>query len=435
MFSKTVHSTRQDFSYRTTINISKDDLFKMNLTYRHTIAACCISYISQAIVVNFAPLLFLQFQNQYGVSLSQISLLIAICFGVELCADIFAAKISDRFSQRAMLIFSLVSTVLGVAGFAVFPNIFGNYPFIGLVIAEIFCGVGGGLLEVLITPIVEACTTENKASTISLLHSFYCWGQAAVILITTLFIVVFGIDNWQIMAFIWTALPIIALIMFIYVPIYNDPSKLDTEKRAEYSKNSSISELLKNRIFIIFMIVMIMAGASELSMSQWASSFAESGLGVSKAVGDICGPCLFGILMGTARILYSRFGKKLNAIVCMMSSCILCIISYLMAAFSPVPIIALLGCALCGLSVGILWPVALALASEKLSSSIALFGTLAIGGDLGCLAGPAIAGFVADTFHGNISVSFAFSTIFPLTMLISLGVLYIGEKKKASSAQ
>lgn len=393
----------------------------MKLNQKHTIIACCTSYITQAIVVNFAPLLFVQFGKQFGISLSQISLLITVCFGIELAVDVFAAKYSERFSQRGLIICALAIAAVGIGGFAVFPFLFED-PYWGLVISNVFCGIGGGLMEVLISPMIEACPTENKSGNMSLLHSFYCWGQASVIIVTTLFIQFAGIENWRTIALLWTVVPLIGLIMFIFVPIYDDPSKLTPEERAARARRSSIGSLLKNPTFLLFFAVMVCAGAAELAMSQWSSSFAESGLGISKALGDIFGPCLFGIFMGMARLLYSKFSYKLNVIVCMLISSLLCALSYLVAAFSPIPLLSLFGCSLCGLSVGILWPCALSLAAERINGSVTLFALLAVGGDLGCLIGPAATGAIADAFGGDISVSFIFALIFPiaLTVLISL---------------
>lgn len=403
----------------------------MKLSYKHTIIACCTSYITQAVVVNFAPLLFVQFGKQFDISLSEISLLITVCFGVELAVDLFAAKYSDRFSQRSLIISALIIAILGIGGFAIFPFMF-KKPYWGLVISNVFCGIGGGLMEVLISPMIEACPTENKSGNMSLLHSFYCWGQASVIIITTLFILFAGIENWRVISILWTIVPLVALVMFIFVPIYNDPSKLSPNAREERSQRTSIGSLLRNPVFLLFFGVMVCSGASELAMSQWSSSFAESGLGISKALGDIFGPCLFGILMGMARILYSKFSNHLNTTVCMLISSVLCALSYLIAALSPIRFISLLGCSLCGFSVGILWPCALSLAAERINGSVTLFALLAVGGDLGCLIGPAATGAIADAFGGDISISFIFALIFPITLIILISLL---NRKKACKDQ
>ncbi len=405
---------------------------KMKLNQKHTIIACCTSYITQAVVVNFAPLLFVQFGKQFDISLSEISLLITICFGVELAVDLLTAKYSDKFSQRSLIISALIIAMLGIGGFAIFPFWFKN-PYWGLVISNVFCGIGGGLMEVLISPIIEACPAENKSGNMSLLHSFYCWGQASVIIITTLFILFAGIENWRIIALLWTVAPLIALVMFIFVPIYGDPSKLPPEARKEKAQRTSIGSLLKNPVFLLFFGIMVCSGASELAMSQWSSSFAESGLGISKALGDIFGPCLFGILMGMARILYSKFSDHLNPTVCMLVSSVLCALSYLVAALSPIRLISLLGCSLCGFSVGILWPCALSLAAERINGSVTLFALLAVGGDLGCLIGPAATGAVADAFGGNIAASFIFALIFPVALIIFISVLNKGKKARKRS--
>lgn len=400
--------------------------------YKQTVFACCISYITQAIVVNFPPLLFLKFQNQFDVSLSELSTLISICFGAELIVDLLAAKFSTLFSQRVLIITSQILAIAGIAGFGIFPFIFSN-GFIGLAIADILCGIGGGLMEVLVSPIIEACPTDSKSGSMSFLHAFYCWGQAAVILLTTLFFFVLGIDNWRITAFLWTIIPIASIIMFTFVPIYDDPSKA-AEKNGEQAKPASLITILKNKMFLAFMVIMICAGASELAMSQWASSFAEAGLGVSKAAGDIFGPCLFAIFMGTARLIYGKFGAKADSYLCMIISSGICAASYLLAAFSPIAALSLFGCALCGFSVGILWPGTLSIAAERIHGGVAMFALMALGGDIGCLVGPALVGKIADMFGGDIRISFIFSLAFPAIMIVSLILLRHGDKKRKKSA-
>lgn len=394
----------------------------MKLTARHTVRASYIGYLTQAITINFAPLLFITFERTWGISLGKISLLIAISFLTQLGADIIWAKFSHKFNPRAGAILAHVFAVLGLTGFAYLPDLLPD-PYVGLVLSVVLAAVGGGIVEVLISPIVEACPTDDKSSAMSLLHSFYSWGLAGVVLLSTLFFALVGIDHWRILSCLWAIIPAIGAVAFCFVPIY----ELETPR--ETDADSAAPSLLRSGIFWVFFLMMFSAGAAEQAMGQWASSFAESGLGVSKALGDILGPCLFAILMGLARVVYGRSGGKLNLRRFTVFSAILCVLSYLIAALSPHPLISLAGCALCGLAVGILWPGTYSLASARIPhGGVQMFALLAMAGDLGCLAGPVAAGWIAEAFGNNLRVSFLFCILFPALILLSA---YLGFRTKS----
>lgn len=394
----------------------------MKLTARHTVRASYIGYLTQAITINFAPLLFITFERTWGISLGKISLLIAISFLTQLGADIIWAKFSLKFNPRAGAILAHVFAVLGLTGFAYLPDLLPD-PYVGLVLSVVLAAVGGGIVEVLISPIVEACPTDDKSSAMSLLHSFYSWGLAGVVLLSTLFFALVGIDHWRILSCLWAIIPAIGAVAFCFVPIY----ELETPR--ETDADSAAPSLLRSGIFWVFFLMMFSAGAAEQAMGQWASSFAESGLGVSKALGDILGPCLFAILMGLARVVYGRSGGKLNLRRFTVFSAILCVLSYLIAALSPHPLISLAGCALCGLAVGILWPGTYSLASARIPhGGVQMFALLAMAGDLGCLAGPVAAGWIAEAFGNNLRVSFLFCILFPALILLSA---YLGFRTKS----
>ena len=380
--------------------------------YKHTILACYGGYITQAIVNNFVPLLFLTFQNSFAISLDKIALLVSINFGFQLLVDFFAAKFVDKIGYRICVVAAHVFCAAGLAGLAFFPDLFPD-PYAGIVTAVLLYAMGGGLIEVLISPIVEACPTDNKEGAMSLLHSFYCWGHVFVVLASTLFFGVFGIANWRIMACIWAVIPMLNCFYFSAVPI---------RVLVEDGKGMSMTALFKSKIFWILLLLMICAGASEQGMSQWASAFAESGLGVSKTAGDLAGPCMFAVMMGLARLFYGKFSEKMNLQRFMLLSSGLCIVSYLLASVSPWPVFGLAGCALCGLSVGIMWPGSFSIAAKAMrQGGTALFALLALGGDLGCSAGPAVVGFVSEAFGENLKMGLLAAIIFPA--LLILGIL------------
>ena len=321
------------------------------LTYKHTLSACFIGYITQAIVNNFAPLLFLTFQTEFSIGLDKITMLVTINFVTQLIVDMLSAKVVDKIGYKPCIVAAHVFCATGLIGLALFPGV--GDPYAGLLIAVVLYAIGGGLIEVLVSPIAEACPTTDKTGAMSLLHSFYCWGSAAVILVTTLLLLAIGSEHWRWLAVGWAAVPIFNAIYYGFVPV----GKLQEEEGG-----TRLRTLFSSGTFWLFAVMMLCAGASELSMSQWASAFAESGLGISKTMGDLFGPCLFAVLMGVARVLYARFGARLNAPLTIACSCVLCVVSYLLAALSPIPALGLVGCALCGLSVGIFWPATFSLA-------------------------------------------------------------------------
>lgn len=379
-------------------------------SYKHTFYASYAGYFVQAIINNFIPLLFLTFQKSFGLSYDRISLLIVINFGIQLLIDLTSAPFIDKIGYRKCTVAAHAFACVGLAGLGIFPFITDAYT--GIIISIVIYAIGSGLIEVIISPLVEACPSERKAASMSLLHSFYCWGQMCVVALSTLFFVLFGTENWRYLAFIWALVPLINGIYFTTVPI---PDILNQ------GKGMKIREILRSKLFYTFALVMLCAGASELAMSQWASAFAESGLKVSKTVGDLLGPCLFAALMGTARVLYSRLSEKLPLSRVMIMSSVLCAVSYLVAALSPVAIVSLLGCAVCGFSVGVMWPGAFSMASAKIPlGGTAMFALLALFGDMGCALGPAIAGRITTLTGENLSYGILAATVFPLLLIVGV---------------
>lgn len=380
--------------------------------YHQTIYACFIGYIVQAIVNNFIPLLFLTFQRSYDIPLSKITLLVTINFLLQLGVDLASIGFVDKIGYRASAILAHIAAALGLLGLTILPELFSD-PFVGILISVTIYAIGGGLLEVLVSPIVEACPSDNKEQTMSLLHSFYCWGHVGVVLFSTIFFTVAGIENWKIMAFIWSLVPLFNIFLFARVPI---APLIDEEETG-----MKVGELLKNKVFWVLMLLMVCAGASEQGVSQWSSIFAEKGLSVSKTIGDLAGPMFFAIMMGISRAFYGKFGEKINLNKFMVMSSILCIICYLTISLSPNSVLSLIGCGFCGLSVGIMWPGSFSLASASLPrGGTALFALLALAGDLGCSSGPTVVGFVASAFGDNLQRGILFGTLFPAFLLLGL---------------
>lgn len=392
------------------------------LTEKHTIRACYAGYVTQAVINNLPPLLFLIFQAQFGLPLSKITLLITVNFAIQLGVDLLCARFADSFGYRPLIVAAHAFCALGLLGMASLPFLLPD-AYAGLLCAVALNAFGGGMLEVLVSPIVEACNTERKAAAMSLLHSFYCWGTVAVIVLSTGFLFAFGKKSWRFLCAVWALLPVINALVFARVPI---------GRLTKGDEGMRLGELLKDGTFWIFALLMVTAGASEQAMSQWASCFAERGLGVGKAVGDLAGPCFFSVLMGCARVLYAKLERRLNLPAALTASGVLCVAAYTLAALSPHPALSLLGCGLCGFSVGVLWPGVFSMASAHFArGGTALFALLALGGDLGCSGGPTLVGLVAGTFGDELRAGLLAALLFPLALL-ALCALY--QKRRAHPA-
>ena len=391
----------------------------MKFDYKKTMYACFVGYIVQAIVNSFVPLLFVTFQETYNIPLTQITLLITVNFVVQLLVDLLSAGFIDKIGYRASVILAHIFAAVGLALLTILPEVLPD-SFVGILIAVFVYAIGGGLIEVLISPIIEACPTDNKESAMSLLHSFYCWGCTGVVLISTIFFTIFGISHWKILTLLWTILPLANMLLFTKVPIYS--------LQEEGEKGMNLGELFREKMFWILMLMMVCSGAAEQSVSQWASTFAEKGLGITKSVGDLVGPMLFSILMGLSRLLYGKYGEKLDLDRFMKFSCVLCIVSYLGISFIPVPMVELLGCGLCGFSVGILWPGTFSKAAAALRrGGTLLFALLALAGDLGCSGGPTLVGFVSSGLGDNLRLGIFVGIIFPILLL---GSLMLGGRRE-----
>lgn len=388
--------------------------------YKKTKIACYLGFITQAIAANFAPLLFLKFHMDYNISLGNIALISTCFFFTQLVVDLFCAKFVDRIGYRACIVASEVCSALGLVGLAILPDLLSN-PYMGIIISVITYAIGSGLIEVLCSPIVEACPFENKEATMSLLHSFYCWGAVGTILVSTAFFAIFGIDSWKYLAVLLALVPAINIYNFATCPI---------EYLVEDGEGMSIPSLFKTPLFWVAIILMVCSGASELSMAQWASAYAEAALGLSKTMGDLLGPCLFAVAMGICRVLYGKYSEKVNLTKFMLGSGLLCVVCYVLASLFSNPVVGLAGCILCGFSVGIMWPGTLSISSKKFpAGGTAMFALLAMAGDLGGSIGPAIVGRVTQMAGDNIRTGMTIGLIFPVVLVIGL-LFFVKMKSK-----
>ncbi len=386
--------------------------------YKKTLIACYLGFVTQAISANFVPLLFLTFKNDYAISLEKIALIPLVFYLTQLLVDLAATKFADKIGYRVCVVFSQVLSAAGLVLMAILPDLLSS-PFVGILISVVLYAIGSGLIEVLVSPIVEACPFENKEGAMSLLHSFYCWGAMGVIIGSTLFFALFGVENWKILAIIWAIVPLYNTFNFISCPI---------ERLVEDGESMGVKNLLRTPIFWLMIVLMVCSGASEATMAQWASAFTESAVGVSKTVGDLAGPCAFAFFMGIARMLYGKFSERLDLAKVMLGCGVLCAACYLLASLSAWPILGLMGCALCGLAVGIMWPGSISLSSKTCpKGGTAMFAFLALAGDLGAMTSPSMVGALSEMAGGDLKAGLLAATVFPVVLVL---VLLILNKKR-----
>lgn len=379
--------------------------------YKKTLLACYLGFITQAIAANFAPLLFLKFHSDYDIPLKRIALISSVFFITQLITDVLCARFADRIGYRKCVVAAELCSAAGLIGLAILPELL-TTPFSGIIISVVIYAIGSGLIEVLCSPIVEACPFDHKDAVMSLLHSFYCWGSVGVILLSTVFFALFGIDSWKWLACIWALIPLCNVWNFMKCPI---------ESAAENNDGKKISGLLRIPLFWLAILLMICAGASELSMAQWASAYTESALGLSKAAGDLAGPCMFAVTMGISRAVYGKYGDKMDLKKFMIGSGLLCLLCYTASALSDIPLVGLLGCIICGFSVGIMWPGTISICSEHIpTGGTAMFALLAMAGDMGGAFGPSLVGNIAQNANDDLKMGMLAGCVFPLTLIISL---------------
>lgn len=385
--------------------------------YQKTKIACYLGFITQAITANFAPLLFLKFHFDYQISLGNIGLISIVFFVTQLLVDLFCAGFVDRLGYRACIVTSEICAALGLIGLAFLPDVFSN-PYIGILLSVVLYAIGSGLIEVLCSPIVEACPFENKEATMSLLHSFYCWGAVLTILVSSVFLAIFGMDSWKWLSVVWAVIPLYNIYNFATCPI---------EHLVEDGKGMGVKKLFSTPLFWLSIVLMVCSGASELAMAQWASAFTESALGLNKTLGDLLGPCLFAVAQGISRVIYGRFGEKIELKKYMIFSGILCLACYLLTALSQSPILGLIGCIICGFSVGIMWPGTISISSKKFPmGGTVMFALLAMAGDLGAAMGPGLVGRISQSFSDNMKIGIGAGCIFPIILIIAV-IIFSGQ--------
>ena len=389
--------------------------------YRKTLIACYLAFITQAIAANFAPLLFLTFHKSLGIPLGKVALVSTAFYFTQLLVDVFCAKFVDRIGYRVCAVASEVASAAGLICLAVLPSLLPD-PFIGIIISVIIYAIGSGLIEVLASPIVEACPFDHKEAVMSLLHSFYCWGSVGVILLSTVFFAVFGIENWRWLACIWALIPLYNVYNFASCPI---------ETLVEDGKGMTIRTLFKTPMFFLGIVLMVCAGAAEMSMAQWASAFVESALGISKTLGDLIGPCLFAVTMGISRVIYGKYGSKIELTKYMLGSGALCLVCYILSALSLNHVICLIGCTLCGFSVGIMWPGTISILSKRLpAGGTAMFALLAMAGDLGGAFGPWLVGITSQLKNDDLKSGMLIACVFPIVLIATIIGIKVRFKKQ-----
>lgn len=389
-------------------------------SYARTVRACFAGYVTQAIINNFLPLLFTTFHAQYALSLTRISLLVTFNFGVQLAVDLAASVLADRIGYRRCMVLAHVFCGAGLAGLAILPQAMPS-PFAGILLCVTVYAVGGGLLEVLVSPIVEHCPGEQKAGRMSLLHSFYCWGTVAVVLLSTLFFTAFGTARWRVLACLWALLPFGNAVVFLRVPIPPTPHE---------ARGTSMRALFRSQLFYVVLLLMFCSGAAEQAISQWASAFTETAVGVSKTTGDLLGTMMFSVLMGLSRLFYGRKSAFIPLRRFMVGCTVLSAAGYLLSALSPHPVGGLLGCAVCGLAVGIFWPGVTSLAAQHIRGGTAMFAFMALAGDVGCASGPTFVGLLSDR-AGDLHTGILAAICFPLLLLAGLLLFRRVQQKEA----
>jgi len=392
----------------------------MKLSFAHTRFGCYICFIIQGLVNNYAPLLFATFSKEYSLNLDELAILVSFNFLMQMVVDAMGVLFTEKIGFRRGMIIAHLTSFLGIAGLAIFPEIMP--PFAGLLLASAFMALGSGFIEVLATPIVESLPNEENAAAISLLHSFYCWGHIGIVLLSTLFFALAGTENWQILTLLWAILPLANGILFLFVPLVPARSGAH-EKKSPFAA-------FRYAEFPLFMLLMFTTGAAEQAIAQWVSLFAETGLGVSKTVGDLLGPCLFGLLMAISRTFYGAMGGKIN-LSRFMTGCVIGIIAgYAVTIFVPNPVISLMGCGIVGLCIGIFWPGALGLADKRIPrGGPSMVALMALAGDIGCALGPGVVGAAAERMGGDLRGGILCAMVFPVAALIVMLLVQCRKKK------
>jgi len=396
-------------------------------SYKKTKTACYMSYIVSMIVNNFAPLLYVHFQSQFSIPLDQITMISTANFGTVILITAISPKFIDAIGYKRSAVLANLCDAIGLLGLVVFPRIFPS-PGMGLIVAACIYGIGNGMYEVLLSPIITGCITDmkEKDGAINLLMSFSCWGQVLVVLITTIFFNVAGLGRWEIAAVLWAIVPITNAILFARNPV--------PEPGARIKEPANLGALLKNPLFWLCMVIIMCAGSGEQAVCQWGSTFMETSLNLNKTVGDLAGPMSFAVFEGLVRVIYTKFGLNWDMRRAVAISAVGLTIGYLCIALSASPILVIAGFAICGCSVSLLWPGAICLATSYIpNGSTVMFSVLALVGAFGCTVGPSIAGMVAAQFHDNVKYGILATTAFPMLCIVAILIFIKATQKNAAN--
>ena len=385
----------------------------MTKSYKTTKIACFIGFVVQAIINNFLPLLFIIFNTRYNLNYEQLGRLLFVNFFVQLIVDALTPALVKRIGYRGAAIACHGLAAAGLFMLGVLPLVFSNQIYACLVASIIVYASGSGIIEVCISPMVELLPGDKKGADMAFTHSFYCWGQAFTVLVSTLLIFLIGQQHWHFIPMFWAIIPLLNMINFMRVPVIEQPDD-------PISKTANT--LFKNRDFWIFAVIMICAGASEITMAEWASLFAQKALGVSKTVGDLLGPCAFAVCMGSGRVIFGLLDGKFNPQKALILNNILCVLCYVGVAVCNIPALSLIACALCGFSVSLSWPGTYSMAARHFpTGGTLMFSILALCGDLGCSIGPWLMGIVANST--TLETGFLVCSVFPAFMVLTAPLL------------
>lgn len=356
-------------------------------SYQLTTISCFVGIFCQAVSSNITAILFIPLMTLYGLSYVHLGLLVGINFTTQVLVDIIASRLVDRYGFRVFVLPSDILAVIGLVLFGLTPVLFDNI-LTGLVFSTIIFSASCGLQEVMLSPIVNAIPHNDKGPAMALMHSFYAWGQVATIIITTLFLFFFGIENWQVIVFLWALVPLVNFFMFLAAPF---PGVIHENQRM------TMRDLILKPFYLVALLAIMGGAATELVMNQWSSTFSEKVLELPKVTGDILGMCGFAVFLGLGRVLYGRYGSKINMNNVLVGSAAAAVVCYIAVAISPLPAISLAACAVCGLAASLLWPGTLVITAEKYPLAGAwIFAILAAAGDIGAASGPFAAGVITD---------------------------------------
>ena len=392
------------------------------VSYKKTKIACYLGYVTQAISINLLPLLYLTFQNEFSVSLSQLGFLATLLFAVQMAVDLLATRFGKYVSYRWGSVAACALSALGLVLMCVLPKWMPHF-YVGVMLATVILSIGGGLTEVLISPLVDAIPEEGKVGEMSLLHSFYCWGVVAVILFSTAFFALVGVSYWRWLVLLWSLVPAVTAVMFACIPI---PPKTE-----EVHSHRSAPSVVRYGLFWVLMALMVFSGASEMAPAQWASFFAENNLGIPKAVGDLLGPCAFAVFQGLSRVVFSRMARRRDPRRILAWHAVGCLVAYAVIVLAPHPLLSLFGFCMCGWFVGPMWPGILSLCATRFpAGGTAMFAALALCGDVGCAAAPMMIGAVTDRLvtadwlsSSAMRGGFAVCMVFPALLVVGLWLL------------